>query len=972
MSRSSQHIILLLTLVFILGCQQQTTPSFNESVSSLYASGEYGDTLYVPEGLKAELWAESPQFYNPTNIDIDHKGRIWVTEAVDYRDFNNKPESGFKHFPKGDRVVILEDTNGDGRADSSKVFVQDEDLQAPLGIAVFGNKVVVSSSPSIIVYTDENGDDKPDRKETFLTGFGGYDHDHGLHAVVGGPDGKWYLNAGNAGPHTVTDKSGWTLRAGSIYTGGSPYNSENTPGMVSDDGRMWVGGVALRINPDGTGLKVMGHNFRNSYEIALDSYGNIWQNDNDDQVLSNRTTWLMEGANAGYFSRDGSRYWRADRRPGQDIPTAHWHQEDPGVLPSGDITGSGAPTGILVYESDALGSQYVGMLLSADAGRNEIFGYMPEKKGAGFELNQQKFISSVKTSTEDYVWYEDVEKTKWFRPSDIAVGTDGALYIADWYDPVVGGHQMKDKEGYGRIYRITPEDRELKTPKINLQTTEGQIQALLSPAVNVRYSGFRRLKAKGEDVLEVVKEILSSEKDYHQARAVWLLASLGPLGILEVEKLLTDPDEKMRITAFRALRQTNSEKLLTYARKLAEDSSSAVCREVAIALRDIPFEDSRDLIVKLAKKYDGNDRWYLNALGIAIDEKEEKFYTILKEEIANDTNPGQWSNEVADLVWELHPESAIEDLKQRIETPELPEDQRSRAITALGFIDSKKAADAMITLSESNVASVAQEASWWLQYRKTNEWAQYLEDWQAPPPEHPLKKHPEMVELKNVVRNNSISDKRRIEAAKTMTRDSAGGVFLVELAAQEQMPSQIKKAVAADLFENPDRYVRTLAEEHFDRQSKPKNYEVQKISGLDASADAGKIQFYRNCAVCHSNGEGGGQFGPSLANIGGKMGKKEMLEALIEPEAAVQFGFEPWIVTTKDGSAIYGIILTDGDIVTLMDVMGNRHVFHRDNIESSVRLSNSIMPDAASFQMSEQELADLTKYLLSLNSEQID
>ncbi|NBC25246.1 MAG: dehydrogenase, partial [Bacteroidetes bacterium] len=831
MSIRSRQFIFMCVLAFLFGCQQQqTTPSFEESVSSLHPSGEDSDTLYVPEGLKAELWAESPQFYNPTNIDVDNRGRIWVTEAVDYRDFQNKPENGFKHFPKGDRVVILEDTNGDGRADSSKVFVQDEDLQAPLGIAVFGNKVVVSSSPSVIVYTDEDGDDKPDHKETFLTGFGGYDHDHGLHAVVGGPDGKWYLNAGNAGPHIVTDQSGWTLRAGSIYTGGSPYNTENSPGMVSDDGRVWVGGLALRVNPDGTGLKVMGHNFRNSYELALDSYGNMWQNDNDDQVQSNRTTWLMEGGNAGYFSRDGSRYWQADRRPGQDIPSAHWHQKDPGVMPAGDITGAGAPTGIMLYESDALGPQYQGMMLSADAGRNVIFGYKPQKKGAGFTLKRQKFISSVKRSTADYVWNEEVDRDKWFRPSDVAVGTDGAIYIADWYDPVVGGHQMRDKRGYGRIYRISPEDRLLITPDINLQTTEGQIKALLNPAVNVRYSGFRRLMSQGDKVLGDVKQILSSKKDHLRARAVWLLANLGPNGIEEVEKILSDSDEKIRVTAFRALRQTNPGSLLDYARILAGDPSPAVRREVAIALRDISFEDSHELILELARYYDGDDPWYLHSLGISLEKKEEEFYPMIKQNIAEESNPVQWSDKVADLVWELHPKSAIEDLKHRIESQELSKGQRLRAITALGFIDSKKAAETMISLSESEFSSIAQEASWWLQYRKTNDWSEYLEDWQDPLEKDPLKKHPEMLEWKKIVSNRSISDNRRIEAARMMAKNSAGGIFLVSLAARDELPSRIKQAVSKDIFKNPDRYIRTLAEQYFDRPAGEKTYDIQKIS----------------------------------------------------------------------------------------------------------------------------------------------
>ena len=96
----------------------------------------------------------------------------------------------------------------------TKIFV------SPLGIAVTGNKVIISCSPSIIVYTDENGDDKPDKKEIFLTGFGGKNHDHGLHAGIAGPDGKLYFITGNAGPHKVTDKSGSTLEQ-AVYIPGA-------------------------------------------------------------------------------------------------------------------------------------------------------------------------------------------------------------------------------------------------------------------------------------------------------------------------------------------------------------------------------------------------------------------------------------------------------------------------------------------------------------------------------------------------------------------------------------------------------------------------------------------------------------------------------------------------------------------------------------------------------------------------------
>ncbi|MFM9000877.1 MAG: PVC-type heme-binding CxxCH protein, partial [Opitutia bacterium] len=165
----------------------------------------------VPEGLEVTLWARSPMLANPTNIDFDAQGRLWVNEGVNYRVYNK----GGKRRPEGDRVIVLSDTKGAGRADSVQTFVQDAGWTSPLGIAVIDNVVYVSHAPTITKFTDVNRDGKfdaaVDKQETFLTGFGGQDHDHSLHAVGAGPDGARGNKTRNIGAGGG-DKSGKTLR----------------------------------------------------------------------------------------------------------------------------------------------------------------------------------------------------------------------------------------------------------------------------------------------------------------------------------------------------------------------------------------------------------------------------------------------------------------------------------------------------------------------------------------------------------------------------------------------------------------------------------------------------------------------------------------------------------------------------------------------------------------------------------------
>jgi putative membrane-bound dehydrogenase-like protein len=920
------------------------------------------EKMYVPDDLEVELWAESPLFYNPTNMDVDAKGRIWVTEAVEYRDFNNDPEKRFNFKGKGDRVVILEDTNGDGKADKSTVFAQDIDIVAPLGIALIGDKVIVSSAPNVIVYTDANHDDVPEKKEIFLSGFGGKDHDHSLHSFIATPYGKYLFNVGNAGPHMVTDKSGFTLRSGTLYTGGSPYNETNSGNRVSDDGRVWVGGLALEIEPDATKMKVLAHNFRNSYEVVMDSYGNMWQNDNDDQVIACRTSWLMEGSNAGFFSKDGTRYWNGDRRPGQDIFAAHWHQEDPNVLPVTFKTGAGSPTGMMVFEGDALGEKYNGMVLSCEAGRNVVFGYNTKVKNAGFEMKSFDLIGSSPANNEFYLWNDDFEsqKTKWFRPSDAVTGTDGAIYVADWYDSVVGGHQMKDKEGKGRIYRITPKNKKLSNPKLDYSSLEGLINILKSPAVNVRFKAYHELKNMGEKAIPAVAELLKDPNDFIKARAIYVLADLGEKGKTIVKNLLKTEKGELQITAFRALKKQNMDPV-ALGELCIDQANMGLKREIAISLRDVNFLKSKALLLNLANSYDGTDKNYLVALGIGIDTKAETFYADYSKLLPND--PLKYSAAQSGILFELHAKAAVKSIAIRANALSLSETQRKEAVTTLAFVNTPEAVNAMIKLSKSSIKDVAAQAQYWVSFKKSNDW-QNLVSWKALDQQLLTPKQKEMVRFKTELLAKSISEKRMAVIAEKMALDSYGGKLILAEAAAGKLNAKASKAINVHIFNNPDLSIRSMAADYF-RRPGGSSISLEIAANMPEDAKAGKTIFQTNCANCHKIGEDGLEIGPDLTLIGKKYDKRGLLDAIINPSAGLAFGYEPWIVNTANNT-YYGFLMGDGANVTIKDLTGKLNTIKAKDIKSKTQLKNSLMPDPTSMGLKEKALSDLTGYLMGL------
>jgi putative heme-binding domain-containing protein len=410
------------------------------------------------------------------------------------------------------------------------------------------------------------------------------------------------------------------------------------------------------------------------------------------------------------------------------VPIAEWRQEDPGTMPVGDVYGGGSPTGVAFYENGALGEKWNGLLLACEAGRNVIFGYLPKPDGAGFKLERMNFFTSNKEGKfagSDFLGGKTSvtsELPTLFRPSDVTVGPDGALYVADWFDPRVGGHSDLDDGTFGTIYRIAPKGFKSVIPKIKLETTEGQIAALKSPAPNVRNSGFTRLKAQGEAAVPAVAALLKEKNPYIAARAVWLLAQMGPAGVEKVKPLLSSKNDTERLVAYRALRRANQD-VLAMAKRMATHSTAAIRREVALTMRDVPLDQSRDILIEIAKRFDGHDRSYLEAFGTGCAGKERAIYAALAPVLGAPAE--QWSDAFARIAWRLSPPAAVPDFKARALSTKLTPEQRKLALDSLAFVQSPYAALAFVDVAATKDFPLEREAMWWLFSRKSNLWSSY-------------------------------------------------------------------------------------------------------------------------------------------------------------------------------------------------------------------------------------------------------
>lgn len=991
----------------ISGCSQEEEQNYSELTDEQKRSSEYALAgLETREGLETTLFAAEDMLVNPTNMDVDAEGRVWVTEGYNYRS-NLNPENPTNE--NGDRIVILEDTDGDSKADTSKVFYQGNDINAALGIMVLDNRVFVSRSPNVFVFTDTDGDDQADEKEILFSGIEGVQDDHGVHAMMFGPDGKLYFNMGNQGK-TISDADG------NIIT-------DIFGNKVATDGNPFRQGLAFRTNMDGSEFEVIGHNFRNNYEVTVDSYGTIWQSDNDDDGNRGvRINFVMEYGNYGYTDEMTGAGWRARRTNSpKDIPSRHWYQNSPGVVPNLLQTGAGSPTGIVLYEGDLLPEVFHNEMIHADAGPNIIRSYPTEKEGAGYTATIENILEG--------------ENDQWFRPSDVTVAPDGSIFVSDWYDPGVGGHRMGDQQR-GRIFRIAPENTPYEVPEFELSTPEGAVEALKNPNLNLRARVWLKLHEWGPEAEDALVDLWRSDNQRYRARALWLLSKMESNGTNYIDEALQDDNEDIRITGLRAARQLDVD-IIPYVEQLADDSLPQVRRELAIALHRNDSSEAPGLWAQLATQHDGNDRWYLEALGIGAATQWDSHFEAWLDEVE-----GNWNTPSGrDIVWRSRAEKAIPMLGELIKDPETELDDKLRYFRAFDFHSSPEKQDELISILQTNLPNQEQINLLALNHMSSSALnspivqekldeamasVQGTQDYLDLVEKFELEtQHDELLNLMTTYPDSSLgiraaslslrnngdeiinsvlqsddSERKEIiievlgytQSSESLTtlrefmmneendlemRQNAALAFgsgwggeqqLYEMVNNNEIPESLKFAVGQAMSDSwrgdvqkagNDLIGETVAENDLPP--------ITKLTSMDGDPENGRKIFNRSCQICHVVNNEGINFGPGLSEIGSKLPKEGLYDAIINPNAGINFGYEGYILTMQDGSQTAGIIQSEtGSELTLLMTGGITQTINKSEIANREEMEQSLMPENLHAQMSQQELVDLVEYLTTL------
>ena len=474
--------------------------------------------MTVAEGLRVNLFASEemfPELVNPVQMSFDTRGRLWVGAWQSYPHWKPKEEMN-------DKLLILEDTDGDGRADRAQTFA--DRLHNPTGFEFWNGGVIVAMAPDVLFLKDTDGDDRADLRVRILSGIDSADTHHTANSFVFEPGGAVHFQEG-------------VFHRTQIET---PYGP-----VRNTDACVW------RFDPRTYKLdRYIPYGFANPHGHVFDRWGH--------DIVHDGT-----GAQPYHGAIFSGHLEFPQKHPG--APQVYQQRTRP--CPATEILSSRH------FPADMQGDLLVGNVI----GFQGILRYRLEDKGssiAGTEL--APLVSSSDPN---------------FRPADLEIGADGALYFTDWHNPIIGHmqHNLRDPSRdrtHGRVYRVTHAGRPLShSPKIAGEPIEKLLDLLKHPEDRVRYRTRTELSGRAtQQVVAALETWLAGlskgdvDHEHHLLEGLWLYQQHNVVKLELLDRLLAARDGRARAAATRVLcywRDRVSDSL-DRLKKLADDDDARV------------------------------------------------------------------------------------------------------------------------------------------------------------------------------------------------------------------------------------------------------------------------------------------------------------------------------------------------------------------------------------------------------------
>lgn len=866
------------------------------------------DLPSVPPGFKVELFAREPLVRSPCALAFDARGRLFVGQGPQYR--NPTPDT------PGDSILILIDSDGDGVADTVKTFA--EGLNCIQGLAWHGRDLWVGNSPDLTIVRDLDGDDVADEYVKVYTDIGNIEHAN--HGHTWAPDGKLYFSQGNSKGLTLPGRVApkpfrdlWDVKAPSgtpdfpppqVFKRGDYRAAYQNP--KDDWGR--EGGV-LRCDDLGAHLEIVARGLRNPWDIAIDS-GFNWLGTDNDQSDGDRLFMPFFGAHFGW-----GHGW-----------SNHWTGRD--HLPTAPVSGpvfDGSGTGIIFYPGERMSPAFRGVWFFNDWLRKTTFVYRPVWEGALLLPAEGRWEPFVRGGNSLY------------RPVDIVIGPDGALYVSGWGEELGVVWKEGKQANEGRIFRISWSGASpssviaSKRAKPIAQWTFAELAEDLGSSLPVWCINAQdELVRRGHSVIGPLEDLVTDPRqpEARQTWAIWALGRLHPSSA-ELDAWLAHSAPRIsfntrlqaiRIAAHRIREHRPQEPLPAFVAAALEDSEPRVR---FAAVQAIAQARQRPLLPEL--------------------------YAVAARETDRVTFYAAWHA--------LREIATPDELRGRLT------DARGgvRRAALLALLEGRElTADTVRPLVQDADAGTAAIAATWLAKSNGNPLIDI----------HP--KPGDFVDAVTVDMTPGIKPAvvRFTLDGSEPTLSSRGG------SARINATTTLKAA----LFVNEQKVGNTLVATYRKRESHLKLPVLSPVKETTTLAQVRPLLKSANpqrgpglfnaagCAACHRAGDEGRRIGPDLTTLGERDDADSVIRSILNPNQIIVEGYSLLTVGTRDGAGFAGIFESETDrTLHMVQLDGQSVSIEKSTITSRESLHRSPMP-AYDQVLSPSQLADLVSWLLTLSS----